>query len=166
MAIDAAEERARELLLEVVGPDDYEVYERFGFLAVAGANARYSYLVYPYRPLVAYETASGELFSEFCVRYEDDGERLPPADDVLARWMALRGGERDADRRVEPESARAPGRPRSGSPRHRPGSRLRRRLSAAPEPRLRSMAQATPSCRARVRPPSSTAPIAPLPAPT
>lgn len=113
--MDAAEARARELLREVVGAEAFAAYERFGFLTVVGANPRYAYLVYPYRPLVAYETASGELLSEFCIRFDDDGERLPPADDVLARWMAIRGGERELigqsnlnrpGRQVDPDQAR------------------------------------------------------------
>ena len=29
------------------------------------------------------------------VGFHDDGERLPPADDVLAKWMTLRGIEYD-----------------------------------------------------------------------
>ena len=55
----------------------------------------YAYLVYPHRPLVAYETATGRLLTEYCVRFEDAGERLPDADDVLAKWIAVSGGERE-----------------------------------------------------------------------
>ena len=54
-------------------------------------------LVYPHRPLVAYETLTGELLSEYCVRFRDDSVRLPDADDVLAKWLALRGRERERE---------------------------------------------------------------------
>jgi len=91
--VDDAERRARELMRAIVAPEEFETYERLGLISVAGANPRYAYLVYPYRPLVAYDTDSGELLCEYCVRFADDGERLPAADDVLAKWMALRGFE-------------------------------------------------------------------------
>ena len=60
----------------------------------------YGYLIYPHRPLVAYDAATGELLSEYCVRFLDGsdpeaGERLPDADDVLAKWMALRADEHE-----------------------------------------------------------------------
>ena len=31
----------------------------------------------------------------YCVRFRDDGRRLPDADDVLAKWLALNGRERE-----------------------------------------------------------------------
>jgi hypothetical protein len=98
-----AERRARELLRSVVGPKAFEMYERLGFIAVErtadGGHGGYGYLLYPHRPIVAYDLASGELLSEYCVRFPDhgeptDGARLPDADDVLAKWMALDGDER------------------------------------------------------------------------
>jgi hypothetical protein len=92
--MDAAERRARELLRAVVGRREYETYERLGFISVPGANPRYAYLVYPYRPLVAYDTETGEPLCEYCVAFVDDTQRLPPADDVLAKWMVLSGSER------------------------------------------------------------------------
>ncbi len=96
--MDAAERRARELLRSAVAPADYQAYERLGCLSVPGrgdADSGYAYLVYPHRPLVAYETATGELLSEYCVRFRDDERRLPDADDVLAKWLALQGRERE-----------------------------------------------------------------------
>ena len=113
--MDAAESRARDLLRAVVGEREFEAYERLGFISVAGANRRYAYLVYPYRPLVAYDTATGEPLCEYCVAFADEGERLPPADDVLAKWMALIGSERQliaesnhdpAGHQVDPDHAR------------------------------------------------------------
>jgi hypothetical protein len=93
-----AEQRARELLRSTAGDATYEMYERFGLLSVE--NSRYGYLIYPHRPLVAYDAETGELLSEYCVRFRDDsdpeaGERLPDADDVLAKWMALRADEHE-----------------------------------------------------------------------
>ena len=98
-----AERRARELMRSVIAPEEYEMYEQLGFVRVlapaadSGAGG-YGYLIYPHRPIVAYDTATGELLSEYCVAFPDPGEprggeRLPDADDVLAKWMALRGDE-------------------------------------------------------------------------
>jgi hypothetical protein len=97
-----AEVRARELLGSVVSPEEYAMYAELGFIAVAGGNgdAGYGYLLYPHRPIVAYDTRSGELLNEYCVGFPDRSEplpsqRLPDADDVLAKWMSLRAGERE-----------------------------------------------------------------------
>jgi len=94
----SAETKARELMRSVLSPNDFRTYEELGFLSVPGRGdpaSGYAYLVYPHRPLVAYETATGRLLTEYCVRFEDAGERLPDADDVLAKWIAVSGGERD-----------------------------------------------------------------------
>jgi hypothetical protein len=95
-----AETRARELLASVAGSEVSAMYEELGFVAFEpGEDPDYGYLLYPHRPIVAYDAASGELLSEYCVRFPDefaasDDERwLPPADDVLAKWMALRADE-------------------------------------------------------------------------
>jgi hypothetical protein len=93
-----AERRARELLRSTAGEDALETYERFGLLSVEHRD--YGYLIYPHRPIVAYDAATGELLSEYCVRFRDGsdpeaGERLPDADDVLAKWMALRADEQE-----------------------------------------------------------------------
>ncbi|HKH42358.1 MAG TPA: hypothetical protein VKA41_10950 [Solirubrobacterales bacterium] len=93
-----AEERARDLLRSTVGDNALEMYERLGFLAFESESGEYGYLIYPHRPLVGYDARSGELLSEYCVRFRDDsdpeaGERLPDADDVLAKWLALRMDE-------------------------------------------------------------------------
>jgi hypothetical protein len=116
-----AELKARELLRSVVGPDAYEMYRELGFLRVAGkAGDGYGYLIYPHRPVIAYEERSGELLNEYCVGFPDDtdpavGARLPDSDDVLAKWMALQGDERrliaDANmhfpgRQVDPDQVR------------------------------------------------------------
>jgi hypothetical protein len=93
-----AEERARELLRSTAGDEALEMYERFGFLSVEDDRRGYGYLIYPQRPIVGYDARNGELLSEYCVRFRDDsepeaGERLPDADDVLAKWLALRMDE-------------------------------------------------------------------------
>ncbi|MGI9020114.1 MAG: hypothetical protein ACR2G3_05330 [Solirubrobacterales bacterium] len=108
----AAEARARELMRSVVSDEEFAMYEELGFVSVPGGGAGYAYLLYPHRPIVAYETATGRLLTEYCVRFHDHGdpaagERLPDADDVLARWMSLRGGEREL---VASANLDAPGR--------------------------------------------------------
>jgi hypothetical protein len=93
-----AEERARELLRSTAGDEALEMYDRLGFLSFEPEGGEYGYLIYPHRPLVGYDARSGELLSEYCVRFRDGsdpaaGERLPDADDVLAKWLALRMDE-------------------------------------------------------------------------
>jgi hypothetical protein len=99
-----AEERARELLRSCVNTEEWAMYETHGLIRVYGqANrsptararatpARYAYLIYPHKPIVAYSVESGRLLAEYCVAF--GGERLPPSDDVLAKWLALTGDER------------------------------------------------------------------------
>jgi len=97
-----AELKARELLRSVVGEELYTMYRELGFLRVPGGGeprSGYGYLIYPQRPIVAYEERSGELLNEYCVVFPDrsepvKGARLPDSDDVLAKWMALTGDER------------------------------------------------------------------------
>lgn len=97
-----AERKARELMRSIVSELEYEMYEDLGFISVEGheSGSGYAYLLYPHRPIVAYATSSGELLNEYCVAFRDDsdpalGDRLPEADDVLAKWMSLRSGERN-----------------------------------------------------------------------
>jgi hypothetical protein len=97
-----AEVKARELLRSVVGDDIYAMYRDLGFIRMAGgghSRSGYGYLLYPHRPIVAYEERSGELLNEYCVVFPDESDpgvdsRLPDSDDVLAKWMALSGDER------------------------------------------------------------------------
>jgi hypothetical protein len=93
-----AENRARELLRSTAGDAALEMYDRLGFLSVEHEGGEYGYLIYPHRPIVGYDARNGELLSEYCVRFRDGsdpeaGERLPDADDVLAKWLALRMDE-------------------------------------------------------------------------
>ena len=120
-----AERKARALLRTAVGEADYEMYEAFGFLRVPGSPrggrpAGYGYLIYPHRPIVAFDSETGELLSEYCVGFPDRdettfGSRLPDADDVLAKWMSLHGDERNLigganmhlpGRQVDPDQVR------------------------------------------------------------
>jgi hypothetical protein len=93
-----AEERARELLRTAAGDEAADMYEQLGFVGLDGEG--YGYLIYPHRPIVAYDAASRELLSEYCVRFPDahaepaTGGWLPDADDVLAKWMGLRADEK------------------------------------------------------------------------
>ena len=90
----------------------------------AGAGhgvAPYAYLIYPHKPIVAYVPQSGRLLSEYCVEFPDNERpygsvRLPPSDDVLAKWMALTADERRlienanlhlAGRQLDPDAVRA-----------------------------------------------------------
>jgi hypothetical protein len=103
-----AEQRARELLRSCVNDVEWAMYRDLGFIrvdgrplpdapAAEGGPAPYAYLVYPHKPIVAYEPASGKLLSEYCVSFPDMSgggrTRLPASDDVLAKWMALTSDE-------------------------------------------------------------------------
>jgi hypothetical protein len=105
-----AERRACQLLRDAAGPEVASMYEELGFLSVEGDG--YGFLIYPHRPIVAYDAESGELLSEYCVRFPDGsepmaGEWLPDADDVLAKWMALLADER---RLIDAANMHLPGR--------------------------------------------------------
>ena len=109
-----AEQRARELLKSCVNEEEWGMYRDLGFLRVWGgtapgpdgsAEARelrgvpYAYLVYPHKPIVAYLPQTGRMLNEYCVEFPDEtrpygSARLPDSDDVLAKWMALKGDER------------------------------------------------------------------------
>jgi hypothetical protein len=122
-----AEQRARELLKSCVNEEEWAMYRDLGFVRVWGgeggevgpeAMARelrgvpYAYLVYPHRPIVAYLPQTGHLLGEFCVEFPDEtrpygSARLPDSDDVLAKWMALRGDER---RLIDEANMHLPGR--------------------------------------------------------
>ncbi|HSI82082.1 MAG TPA: hypothetical protein VK919_15690 [Solirubrobacterales bacterium] len=118
-----AERRARELLADVVSEEELAMYDQLGFLSVPGdgrEDSGYAYLLYPHRPIVAYDTGSGELLNEYCVTFPDrsepvTGTRLPDADDVLAKWLTLHGRERELiavanmhvpGRQVDPDQVR------------------------------------------------------------
>jgi hypothetical protein len=109
-----AEQRARELLKSCVNEEEWAMYRDLGFLRVWGGQAGgpgpahpardlrgvpYAYLVYPHKPIVAYLPQTGRLLNEYCVEFPDESKpygstRLPDSDDVLAKWMALKGDER------------------------------------------------------------------------
>ena len=98
-----AERRAEKLLGEVLGADALEAYRALGFLHCFGADRdgdpAYGYIIYPHKPIVSFSVATGELLNEHCVSFPDrsepeGGQRLPDADDALAKWLALRADER------------------------------------------------------------------------
>lgn len=94
-----AEQRARALLRSCVNEEEWAMYRDLGFLRVWGSSSTYAYLIYPHRPIVAYLPQTGALLNEYCVAFPDDtrpygSARLPDADDVLAKWMALTADER------------------------------------------------------------------------
>ena len=107
-----AEQRARELLKSCVNDEEWGMYVDLGFIRVWGGQSGlpadaardlrgvpYAYLVYPHRPIVAYLPQTGRLLNEYCVEFPDEtrpygSARLPDSDDVLAKWMALKGDER------------------------------------------------------------------------
>jgi hypothetical protein len=84
------------------------------------ARADYAYLIYPHRPIVAYLPQTGALLNEYCVAFPDSSApygstRLPASDDVLAKWMGLKGDERHLiseanmhlpGRQIDPEMVR------------------------------------------------------------
>jgi hypothetical protein len=136
-----AELKARELLRSVVGVEAYEMYRTLGFLRVPGKEGDgYAYLLYPHRPVIAYEERSGELLNEYCVGFPDRsdpsvGPRLPDSDDVLAKWMALHGDERGL---IGDSNMHLPGRQVDPGQVRRDLRRLREwegRRRAAPAPR-------------------------------
>jgi hypothetical protein len=94
------DEKAEQLLRSVAGEEVVEMYRDLGFIGVLPAeDSGYGYLIFPQRPIVAYDTGSGKLLNEYCVRFEDHsdldaGPQLPDADDVLAKWLALAADER------------------------------------------------------------------------
>jgi hypothetical protein len=126
-----AEHRARELLRSCVDQEDWEMYRDLGFLRVWGSDgsgtgaghgvAPYAYLIYPHKPIVAYVPRSSRLLSEYCVDFPDHERpfgsvRLPPSDDVLAKWMALTADEHRlienanlhlAGRQLDPDAIRS-----------------------------------------------------------
>ena len=119
-----AEQRARELLRSCVNDEEWEMFRDLGFLRVWGGQAQgpeqgwdlggapYAYLVYPHKPIVAYLPQTTQLLNEYCVEFPDETRpygsvRLPDADDVLAKWMALKG---DEERLIGSANLHLPGR--------------------------------------------------------
>jgi hypothetical protein len=109
-----AEQRARELLRSCVNEEEWAMYRDLGFIRVWGGQSHepnqrgpgrdlkgvpYAYLIYPHKQIVAYLPQTGRLLNEYCVEFPDESKpygsaRLPDSDDVLAKWMALKGDER------------------------------------------------------------------------
>jgi hypothetical protein len=109
-----AEQRARELLRSCVNEEEWSMYCELGFLRVNSTLAREdcAYLLYPHKPILAYVPACGLIVGEYCVEFPDHtrpygSARLPDADDVLAKWMALAADERGL---IEQANMHLPGR--------------------------------------------------------
>ena len=97
-----AEQRARALLKSCVNQEEWAMYRDLGFIRVWGRGSsdgvEYAYLVYPHKPIVAYLPQTGQLLNEYCVEFPDETKpfgsvRLPDSDDVLAKWMGIKGDE-------------------------------------------------------------------------
>ncbi|HTA13233.1 MAG TPA: hypothetical protein VK781_00055 [Solirubrobacteraceae bacterium] len=72
----------------------------------------YAYLIYPNRPILAYVPHTGVVLGEYCIEFPDHtrpygSSRLPDADDVLAKWVALTTEERAL---IEQANMHLPGR--------------------------------------------------------
>ncbi len=119
-----AEQRARELLRSCVNDEEWDMYRDLGLLRVWGGQtggpeegwdlggAPYAYLVYPHKPIVAYLPQTGQLLNEYCVEFPDETRpygsvRLPDSDDVLAKWMGIKG---DEQRLISSANLHLPGR--------------------------------------------------------
>ena len=122
-----AEQRARQLLRSCVNEEEWAMYRDLGFIRVWGGESGasgedvlardlrgvpYAYLVYPHRPIVAYLPQTAQLLNEYCVEFPDETKpygsvRLPDSDDVLAKWMALKG---DEERLISSANLHLPGR--------------------------------------------------------
>ena len=119
-----AERRAERLLGEVLGAEALEAYRALGFLHCFGGGGdgtAYGYLIYPHKPIVSFDAATGELLNEHCVSFPDRSEpdgasRLPDADDVLAKWLGAAGRRARVDQRGQHAPARAAARPRPRPP--------------------------------------------------
>jgi hypothetical protein len=103
-----AEQRARALLRSCVNQEEWEMYRELGFIRIWAQtrptrgrlqpDEQCAYLLYPHLPIVAYLPKTRRLLGEYCITFEDPSRpygsgRLPAADDVLAKWMALTGDE-------------------------------------------------------------------------
>ena len=79
---------------------------------VRGTQIPYAYLVYPHEPILVYTPQTGVVLGEYCVEFLDHtrpygSARLPAADDVLAKWIALTTGEQAL---IEQSNMHLPGR--------------------------------------------------------
>jgi hypothetical protein len=109
-----AEQRARALLRSCVNEEEWAMYSELGFLRVTGAvvGNPCAYLLYPHKPILAYDPRSEWVLGEYCVEFPDrtrpyGSSMLPAADDVLAKWMALTADERSL---IEQANMHLPGR--------------------------------------------------------
>ena len=98
---------------------------------------------------MAYLPQTGRLLNEYCVEFPDESKpygsaRLPDSDDVLAKWMALKGDERRLISSANMHLPGPPGRPAPGPARHlapRPLGARAPRAHAAAAPRAQRRAR-------------------------
>lgn len=79
------------------------MFHELGFICVRGRRratggpGRYRYLLYPHRPVVALMPGSLTPVREYCIQFPEAGhgraDALPAGDDILAKWMTIRGDE-------------------------------------------------------------------------
>jgi hypothetical protein len=72
----------------------------------------YAYLIYPHKPILACIPHTGAVLGEYCIEFPDHSRpygssRLPDADDVLAKWVALNAEEQEL---IERANMHLPGR--------------------------------------------------------
>jgi hypothetical protein len=96
-----AEQRARALLRSCVNDEEWAMYSELGFLRMSTTLGECpgAYLIYPHKPILAYDPSTSTVLGEYCVEFPDHtrpygSTRLPDADDVLAKWIALTADER------------------------------------------------------------------------
>jgi hypothetical protein len=109
-----AEQRARMLLRSCVNEEEWAMYSELGFLRVWSMleDRPCAYLIYPHKPVLAYTPRTRALLGEYCIEFPDrtrpyGSARLPDADDVLAKWVALTTEERSL---IELSNMHLPGR--------------------------------------------------------
>ncbi len=101
-ALRMAERRAMDLLRSVVNPEEWAMFSDLGFICVEGGGTesrggpRHRYLIYPHSPVVALLPGSLTPVREYCILFpelDDQVAALPAGDDMVAKWMTLRGDE-------------------------------------------------------------------------
>jgi hypothetical protein len=152
-----AEQRARTLLRSCVNEGEWAMYSELGFLRVLGGVGAhpYAYLIYPHKPILAFDAHSELILGEYCVEFPDrtcpyGSSRLPDADDVLAKWIALTADERSL---IAQANMHLPGRQISVSQAHRDLARLscwERERTGVSAPR-QSIGRVAPRERASLR---------------
>ncbi len=104
--VKEAERKAKDLLLDVIGEDQLELFERTGRLIVKGRN--FDWLIKRYKypnqedhtAQISISRIKKDKVWDLCVRL-DDG-RLPPSDKVLGFLLNAKYNEEDFSEKVNP----------------------------------------------------------------